>query len=87
MKVIAPGDPAHSAVMHRITATDPKRRMSFGCEPLDAREVQRGMLDETLVIWGGEFGRTAYGQFSSAVDTQATANSYGRDHNPRCYTV
>ena len=48
---------------------------------------QRGMLDETLVIWGGEFGRTAYGQFSSAVDTQATANSYGRDHNPKCYTV
>ncbi len=48
---------------------------------------QRGMLDETLVVWGGEFGRTVYGQFSSAVDTQATANSYGRDHNPKCYTV
>lgn len=48
---------------------------------------QRGLLDETLVIWGGEFGRTAYGQFSTAVDTQANANSYGRDHNPKCYTV
>ena len=48
---------------------------------------QRGMLDDTLVVWGGEFGRTVYGQFSAANDTRATAASYGRDHNPRCYTV
>ena len=188
MQVISPGDRDHSALMHRITATDPARRMPFRGEPLSAREVtligrwidqyemaarmqlsvpdltdlstepastfdlygpearergtfaancllarrlaergvryvmlshtgwdhhsnlqlylpqqcqqvdqgsaalvqdlkQRGMLDETIVVWGGEFGRTAYGQFSSAVDTQATANSYGRDHNPKCYTV
>lgn len=41
---------------------------------------QRGMLDETLVIWGGEFGRTNYcqGKFSA---------NYGRDHHPRCFTV
>ncbi|MCA9068946.1 MAG: DUF1501 domain-containing protein, partial [Planctomycetaceae bacterium] len=37
---------------------------------------QRGLLDETLVIWGGEFGRTAY-----------TQGSNGRDHHPRCYTI
>jgi uncharacterized protein (DUF1501 family) len=42
---------------------------------------QRGMLDETLVFWGGEFGRTAYSQGA------LTANNYGRDHHPRCFTV
>ncbi len=42
---------------------------------------QRGMLDDTLVIWGGEFGRTSYSQ------GQLTANNYGRDHHPRCFTM
>lgn len=42
---------------------------------------QRGLLDDTLVIWGGEFGRTAYSQ------GQLTANNYGRDHHPRCFTI
>jgi len=37
---------------------------------------QRGMLDDTLIVWGGEFGRTAY-----------TQGSNGRDHHPRCFTV
>ena len=41
---------------------------------------QRGMLDETLVIWGGEFGRTNYCQ------GRLTAEDYGRDHHPRCFT-
>ena len=41
----------------------------------------RGLLDETLVIWGGEFGRTIYSQ------GQLTATNYGRDHHPRCFTV
>jgi cytochrome c len=40
MKVIAPGDPDHSAVMHRITATDPKGRMPFAGEPLSDREAK-----------------------------------------------
>lgn len=42
---------------------------------------QRGLLDETLVIWGGEFGRTNYcqGEFSKEY--------YGRDHHPRCFTI
>jgi hypothetical protein len=40
---------------------------------------QRGMLDDTLVIWGGEFGRTAYGQGN-------LAGGFGRDHHPRCFT-
>jgi hypothetical protein len=42
---------------------------------------QRGLLDETLVIWGGEFGRTVYCQ------EKLTAESYGRDHHPRCFTI
>ena len=42
---------------------------------------QRGMLDDTLVVWGGEFGRTAYCQGN------LTPTSYGRDHHPRCFTV
>lgn len=42
---------------------------------------QRGMLDETLVIWGGEFGRTNYSQ------GKLTANDYGRDHHPRCFSI
>jgi hypothetical protein len=42
---------------------------------------QRGLLDETLVIWGGEFGRTNYCQGS------LDQKNYGRDHHPRCYTI
>jgi len=41
----------------------------------------RGLLDETLVIWGGEFGRTIYSQGGLSKD------NYGRDHHPRCYTM
>ncbi len=42
---------------------------------------QRGLLDETLVIWGGEFGRTNYCQGA------LTKENYGRDHHPRCFTI
>ena len=42
---------------------------------------QRGMLDDTLVIWGGEFGRTIYCQGKLSRET------YGRDHHPRCFTM
>jgi len=42
---------------------------------------QRGLLDDTLVVWGGEFGRTVYCQ------GRLTANDYGRDHHPRCFTI
>ena len=42
---------------------------------------QRGLLEDTLIVWGGEFGRTAY--------CQGVLNSetYGRDHHPRCFTL
>ena len=42
---------------------------------------QRGLLDDTLVIWGGEFGRTIYCQGT------LTKSNYGRDHHPKCYTM
>ena len=42
---------------------------------------QRGMLEDTLVIWGGEFGRTNYCQ------GRLTDEDYGRDHHPRCFTL
>ena len=42
---------------------------------------QRGMLDDTLVVWGGEFGRTVYCQ------GKLTATNYGRDHHPRCFSM
>ena len=43
--------------------------------------AQRGLLDDTLVVWGGEFGRTVYCQ------GRLTADDYGRDHHPRCFTM
>lgn len=43
--------------------------------------AQRGLLDDTLIVWGGEFGRTVYSQ------GQITASDYGRDHHPRCFTI
>ncbi|MCB9924069.1 MAG: DUF1501 domain-containing protein [Planctomycetaceae bacterium] len=42
---------------------------------------QRGLLSETLVVWGGEFGRTVYCQ------GKLTADDYGRDHHPRCFSM
>ncbi|MEW4569677.1 DUF1501 domain-containing protein [Tautonia sp. JC769] len=42
---------------------------------------RRGLLDDTLVVWGGEFGRTNYSQ------GKLTATDYGRDHHPRCFSV
>lgn len=42
---------------------------------------QRGLLDDTLVVWGGEFGRTVYSQ------GDLTADDYGRDHHPRCFSI
>ena len=52
-----------------------------GCGALLKDLKQRGMLDDTLVIWGGEFGRTVYCQGT------LTKTNYGRDHHPRCFSV
>lgn len=42
---------------------------------------QRGLLEDTLVVWGGEFGRTVYSQ------GELTPDNYGRDHHPRCFSI
>jgi hypothetical protein len=51
------------------------------CAALVQDLKERGLLDDTLVVWGGEFGRTVYCQ------GKLTANDYGRDHHPRCFTM
>jgi uncharacterized protein (DUF1501 family) len=67
---------------------DLPRNIRRQCEETDQASAalitdlkQRGMLDDTLVVWGGEFGRTSYSQ------GRLTATNYGRDHHPRCFTV
>jgi uncharacterized protein (DUF1501 family) len=42
---------------------------------------RRGLLDDTLILWAGEFGRTVYSQGT------LTADNYGRDHHPRCFSL
>jgi hypothetical protein len=51
------------------------------CMALLSDLKQRGMLDDTLVVFGGEFGRTTFGQ------GKLTKGNYGRDHHPRCFTT
>ncbi len=68
--------------------TDLPRELASQCRDTDRASAalitdlkQRGLLDDTLVIWGGEFGRTNYSQ------GKLTQDNYGRDHHPRCFTV
>ena len=51
------------------------------CAGLVTDLEQRGLLDDTVVIWGGEFGRTAYSQ------GHLSATDFGRDHHPRCFSM
>ncbi|HXJ96725.1 MAG TPA: DUF1501 domain-containing protein [Terriglobia bacterium] len=67
---------------------DLPRDIALQCQGVDQGSAalvqdlkQRGMLDETLVVWGGEFGRTVYCQ------GKLTATNYGRDHHPRCFAM
>lgn len=57
------------------------RDVDHACYGLITDLKARGMLDDTLVVWGGEFGRTVYCQGKLARD------NYGRDHHPRCFTM
>jgi hypothetical protein len=61
------------------------KRQADQCDRASAALVkdlkQRGLLDETLVIWGGEFGRTSYSQGA------ISPTSFGRDHHPRCFSI
>jgi uncharacterized protein (DUF1501 family) len=67
---------------------DLPRQLRLQCEDTDRATAallfdlrRRGLLEDTLVVWGGEFGRTAYCQ------GKLTAASYGRDHHGRCFTM
>jgi hypothetical protein len=57
------------------------RDVDQACFALLTDLKSRGLLDDTLLVWGGEFGRTNYSQ------GKLTATDYGRDHHPRCFTV
>lgn len=57
------------------------RDVDQACAALVSDLKARGLLDDTLVVWGGEFGRTAYSQ------GKLTATDYGRDHHPRCFSM
>ncbi|HWL74799.1 MAG TPA: DUF1501 domain-containing protein, partial [Burkholderiaceae bacterium] len=69
----------HSNVAGRLP--DQCRDVDQPCFALIQDLKQRGMLNDTLVIWGGEFGRTVYSQGG------LSAQNYGRDHHPRCFTM
>jgi len=67
---------------------DLPRDLALQCKSVDQASAalvidlkQRGLLDDTLVIWGGEFGRTVYCQ------GKLTDGNYGRDHHPRCFSL
>ena len=62
---------------HRMQARD----TDHGCYGLITDLMQRGLLEDTLVIWAGEFGRTVYSQ------GELKRDNYGRDHHPRCYSI
>lgn len=57
------------------------RDVDQGCYGLIQDLKQRGMLEDTLVVWAGEFGRTVYSQ------GQLTSTNYGRDHHPRAFSI
>jgi uncharacterized protein (DUF1501 family) len=69
----------HANVAGRLP--DQCRDVDQACWGLIQDLKHRGLLDETLVIWGGEFGRTIYSQGG------LTKQNYGRDHHPRCFTM
>lgn len=70
------------------THSNVSKRLPSQCKDIDqacyalVQDLKaRGLCDETLIIWGGEFGRTIYSQ------GQLTKDNYGRDHHPRCFTM
>ena len=69
----------HANVAGRLP--DQCRDVDQACYGLVQDLKQRGLLDSTLIIWGGEFGRTVYSQGGLSHD------NYGRDHHPRCFTM
>jgi hypothetical protein len=69
----------HANVAGRLP--DQCRDVDQACYGLVQDLKRKGLFDSTLIIWGGEFGRTIYSQGG------LTAQNYGRDHHPRCFTM
>ena len=69
----------HSNVAGRLPSQC--KDIDQACAGLIQDLKNRGLFDETLIIWGGEFGRTIYSQGG------LTMGNYGRDHHPRCFTM
>jgi len=69
----------HSALPNNLNARCKQTDQASAALLTDLK--QRGLLDETLVVWGGEFGRTVYCQGT------LTEKNYGRDHHPRCFSI
>ena len=69
----------HSRLPERLTQQAKETDQASAALVRDLKD--RGMLDATLVIWGGEFGRTVYCQ------GRLSEKDYGRDHHPRAYSV
>ncbi len=69
----------HGNVAGRLP--DQCRDVDQACYALIQDLKSRGMFDDTLIIWGGEFGRTIYSQGG------VSKENYGRDHHPRCFTM
>jgi hypothetical protein len=68
----------HGAVTNNIR--NKVKQVDQACAALIKDLKQRGLLDDTLVIWGGEFGRTSYSQHNRG-------KQFGRDHHPRCFNI
>jgi uncharacterized protein (DUF1501 family) len=69
----------HAKLPERIRAR--AKEVDQASAALVADLKQRGLLDDTLIVWGGEFGRTTFSQGEPIPET------YGRDHHPRCFTM
>jgi uncharacterized protein (DUF1501 family) len=69
----------HSNVVNRMPSQC--KDIDGPCHALIEDLKQRGMFDDTLIVWGGEFGRTIYSQGGLSM------TNYGRDHHPRCFTM
>ncbi len=69
----------HADLPNRMRQQCPQTDQASAALVKDLKD--RGMLDDTLIIWGGEFGRTTYNQ------GPLKPGSYGRDHHPRCYSI
>jgi uncharacterized protein (DUF1501 family) len=79
IQLYQPGWDHHAGIVGSIKNSTKKTDQASAALITDLKN--RGMLDETLVIWGGEFGRTSYCQ------GKLDPKSFGRDHHPRCFSM